>query len=578
MNVSLFVPTQEQEAIIMHEGSAFIAACPGAGKTRVMVERARRVIAQQSCGYGRGLAFLSFTGAAVSELEARLYREGVVQKPAFPHFIGTFDGFLWRFLIAPFGAPSETRPARLIPDKNFLDVVPFPGARALPLGCIDRTTGLAIQKELEERRFAGNIRVYEVAARRLRATLLEEGQLDFEDARQLALDRLKDPARSQFLVDAFAARFTEVIVDEAQDCNALDLSIISLLRSHGITVKVICDPNQAIYGFRGGVGQELARFASTFSDEERLPMTGNFRSGKNIAKCIWTLRTPAMRRVADEALGPFKDETSPVHVLAYGGNSVPRSVGIKFAELVRDLGFPPASNPIVASTLASASKAAGVPCVEKEGGLSITLATTVHTYHSTSDMRAKRDALVEFHKIQLEIGEALAGRTYQQYISENKIEPNQWRPSAIEMLEAMRFDSSQHGSASQWLKHTKGLLDPLRRIGSSKSINQWLPNRSELEKVFAVSAGPRQLAQTIHAVKGLEFDAICVVMTSKHTKTIIDLLSSAPGDEDSENARKIYVGASRARRLLAIAIPKSQGERLKDLLTTSGAEVKLSQV
>jgi len=390
MSTPAFNPTPEQQAIIKHDGSAFIEACPGAGKTRVMVERARHVVSQQRKSLGRGLAFLSFTEAAVFELEARLYREGVVQKPAFPHFIGTFDSFLWKFLIAPFGAQCERRPARLIPDKKYLEIAPPNVARTLPLECFDRVTGRAIEKELVERGFDRSAKSYETIAKIIRANLLEQGQLDFEDARELALTRLKDPSRSQVLVTAFAARFTEIIVDEAQDCNALDLEIIDLMRGNGITVKVICDPNQAIYGFRGGVGAELARFADSFPSNERLPMTGNFRSGKNIAKGILALRAPSMRGSEDEALGEYRHESSPVHVLAYGGNGVPRSVGIKFGKLVEALDLNPANCPIVASTQPSACKAAGIVSASKDGTLSVRLATTVHAYHVASDMRSRR--------------------------------------------------------------------------------------------------------------------------------------------------------------------------------------------
>lgn len=106
-----FEPTEQQQRVIEHVGSAFIAACPGAGKTRVMVERARKLLGGRPTG--RGIAFLSFTIAAVSELEDRLRREGLVETPAFPHFIGTFDAFLWQFLVAPFGIDGLRRQAEI---------------------------------------------------------------------------------------------------------------------------------------------------------------------------------------------------------------------------------------------------------------------------------------------------------------------------------------------------------------------------------------------------------------------------------------------------------------------------------
>jgi DNA helicase-2/ATP-dependent DNA helicase PcrA len=46
--------------------------------------------------------------------------------------------------------------------------------------------------------------------------------------------------------EVLAARFHEVVVDEAQDCNSADLAIVDWFRKIGIITKVICDPEQAI--------------------------------------------------------------------------------------------------------------------------------------------------------------------------------------------------------------------------------------------------------------------------------------------------------------------------------------------
>jgi len=56
--------------------------------------------------------------------------------------------------------------------------------------------------------------------------------------------------------------FLEVIVDEAQDCNPLDLQILEWLRGHGLAVTVVADPDQAIYGFRHGDPTNLRQLAS----------------------------------------------------------------------------------------------------------------------------------------------------------------------------------------------------------------------------------------------------------------------------------------------------------------------------
>ncbi len=99
-----FKPTPEQEVVIAHKENAFITACPGAGKTQVLVERARQELKNNASG--QGLAFLSFTNAAISELKARLLSEALLLNPPFPHYVGTFDTFIWQFFIAPLGIPG----------------------------------------------------------------------------------------------------------------------------------------------------------------------------------------------------------------------------------------------------------------------------------------------------------------------------------------------------------------------------------------------------------------------------------------------------------------------------------------
>ncbi|MDX0833806.1 AAA family ATPase [Sinorhizobium medicae] len=200
MIAARFKPTDDQRRVIDHPGSAFIAACPGAGKTRVMVERARSLLSGRPTG--RGIAFLSFTIAAVSELEDRLRREGLVETPAFPHFIGTFDAFLWQFLIAPFGVDGCAAKPKLIPDKDDRTIQPFAGAHALPLECFDRKTGEAIPAMIQRHGFRGKIKTHETAARSARARFLERGELDFADARSVALARLRDPACGAVLCGA----------------------------------------------------------------------------------------------------------------------------------------------------------------------------------------------------------------------------------------------------------------------------------------------------------------------------------------------------------------------------------------
>lgn len=169
-----------------------------------------------------------------------------------PHFTGTFDSFLWQFLVVPFGVDGTDKPARLIPDKNSRTSTPFRNARSIRLKVFDRNTGKIIDRLGRELRFnpsEAQALAYVTAAIRSRGSAIECGELDLEDALNIALSRCNDAAVSARLRPPLAGRFRDVIVDEAQDRNTADLDIIKWL--HPVPVgrfelAIDYDPNWVV--------------------------------------------------------------------------------------------------------------------------------------------------------------------------------------------------------------------------------------------------------------------------------------------------------------------------------------------
>ncbi len=562
----IYKPTEEQEAVVAHRGSAFVTACPGAGKTRTMVERARLLLAEQSDR--RGVAFLSFTNAAVEELEARMRSLGVVPTPLFPSFIGTFDRFLWQFFVAPFGIEGCATPPRLIPDKAHWLVQPHETMQAIPLRAFDRKTGRMDPAVAAEVGFNRDPSKHEARAQKMLAAARMKGHVDFDDVRECVRGRLADKPFAERLGSALAARFREIFVDEAQDCNPADLAVVQWLRDSGLTVKVICDPNQSIYKFRGGVTDELAKFAERFGKSDRLPMTGNFRSTPAICSAIVALRPPASRGAPDHALGPLKDDKTPVHVLSFGGTSVPATIGARFGELARSLGIPNADAPILASTILSAGRAIGQPAPKETAHMTLTLARAVTDFHFSFSLGNRREALVDLHRAVLLVqGHIQAVGEYHGHVAGGDAQDGRWRPGVIEIASKLRFDPGMDATA--WLAKARVLLEP--GLVTSGSIAQRLRTSSDLGAVLATPPAESHAARTIHSAKGLEFAAVCVVMTSNKTGTILAHLETGAGSPaDAEDARKIYVAASRAQRLLVMAIPRSGAPKLEALLKGCG--------
>lgn len=572
----VFKPTEEQARVIAFDGSAFVTACPGAGKTRVLIERARHLLTGTS--RKRGIAFLSFTEVAVSELDVRLRREGLMPSPAMPHFIGTFDSFLWRVLVAPFGIPgSQVRP-RLIPDLEHREVWPFPRARAIPLKCFDRVTGEAIPSALAELKIDAASRAHITAAKTMRARFKARGELDYEDARLVALERLNLLKKDSPLTRALVARFGEIIVDEAQDCNPDDLRIIQWFRDAGIPVKVICDPHQSIYGFRGGVSTELVAFAETFEKDHRLSLTGNFRSSRNIVSAVARLKRPEVGRPYDEALGDHRAEPSPVYLLAYKGLSVPSTIGDYFKKLVSELKVAEQDCPVVASTRLSAQHALGLPIDSGSGHLVCRLAAAVGDLHSSFELGGRKDALEEMHRVVLIIEGKLTQKTYRQYIDAYGDKYQTWRPEMLRLAKQLRYAPEKHKNMDGWLEYARDILKVKLPAGGDKSIKQVLRRNDLLAEALLPTPAHRHPARTIHSVKGAEFPAVCVVLSTRKAKGTIEYLETGTNSTMAEELRKLYVGASRAQRLLVIATPHTQIKKLANLLTAPANEDGLKVV
>jgi DNA helicase-2/ATP-dependent DNA helicase PcrA len=483
-----FSLTDEQLAIVRHEGSAFISACPGAGKTRCIVERARTVLSKPSACLG--LSFLSFTNAAISELQERLTEDRLLSSNVFPHFVGTFDSFIWHYMVEPFGLDGCDKSLKIIPDTGDLIVTPFPGAQGLRLDCFERSTGKIIPEEARKVGFNRDPVRYEVAVQRLRAQLLKNGQLNFDDVRRIANSNLADKAFSARLGDILSARFGEIIVDEAQDCNPDDLSIIDWLKDVAkIPIKVVCDPHQSIYGFRGGVSDELFKYAKTFTEDHRLPLTGNFRSSQNICKVVHTLRAPSQRGVEDEALGLLKDYDLDVHVLSYGGQGVSKKIGATFTAIANKNGIAAKDCRVTAKTRSSGLNAIGAYTGNIGQSLSLKLANAVMKFHYSDNPKDQFYAVTDVHLITMAISEKLNGRSYHQVISEENIDNLSWRGQVVKIIRELRFDAAAGDTRAEWISRARNSLSVFLPTGES-SIAQKLQNQEKLDDILGAVPAP----------------------------------------------------------------------------------------
>jgi len=217
-----FILTKEQSEAVEYEGAMVVSACPGSGKTEIVIQKIRRVTPTLS--EHKGVIAISFTRKASSELKSRCIKDGLNIKQS---FFGTIDSFCYKELIVPFlsriwaGKPNDCKVLKRLCEKyreKFTREYTSPTVSNL-----DDDSGFRL--------------------------LFEDGVLWMNSFSALATMILK---RSTAARNFIRAKYSHVFIDEYQDSSDAQHELFTCLCEIGLTGVAVGDVNQSIYGFRGG--------------------------------------------------------------------------------------------------------------------------------------------------------------------------------------------------------------------------------------------------------------------------------------------------------------------------------------
>jgi hypothetical protein len=311
--------TTAQRAAVLHAGNFLLEACPGSGKTRTIGLRAAWISVE---GAGRTVAAASYTNVAVDEIRRAAATAGA--PIAKPHFVGTLHGFFLRFVFYPFGrlvmgciGPPRLQQETYLPSEA--DQVPLPKQRVpVPLSRFEfRADGRVVVPEAKLP-VGVTMSAEEVTrhgqqdALELKRKVAAQGVATRNDAMHYVREVLEQYPR---IAAAVAARFDELIVDEAQDTNDIQLRCLQLLHATGQlgSLVLVGDFDQAIYSFSWADPSKCRQFAQTCS-LQTLQLTENFRSSQAI--CDVTHRFSSRAR-PDTARGPHRHSRIRPEILRY---------------------------------------------------------------------------------------------------------------------------------------------------------------------------------------------------------------------------------------------------------------------
>lgn len=572
--------THEQQEIAQHKGDLFVQACPGSGKTRTIVER--YFIQAQQLPKRHGIAVLSFTNVAVEEIVKRCSKAGRPELTRFPNYIGTFDSFVARYLVAPFGTPDYAgRPTVLDSWARLgVDEIRPRGVRS-PRGVSldDIVIGSDGKPRLDPNQVHWSIREqvkqdplrWERPTVMKRLALLRRGYMTCQDARFYAVQNIHSAPRGVALGRALAARFHEVIVDETQDCNSFDLEILTWLRTAGVRVVALCDRDQAIYEFRGGRVQELDCFARQMPSTH---LTGNFRSSAAICTFAATLRSNGQ---ADNPVGRYSQDATPIVIIVYG-KRLSKEIGDCYLQICQALKIAEHECVCLAHQQRHSMVSMGQTEGELGGSKVADLASAKLSFDTNRDARTRLAAIevVEKSLLRLLVHKA-EENTPNRVCADADIDPRWLRRAAFYVLTSIPPPIQDGDGRGDWLEALWNSVESLQPCGNCGwgSVRKALPRpRKNWPPSVSLSSSCAR-ALTIHKAKGQEYEGVLLVVppNTKENRTA-DLLDAWKLGRDSEAKRVLYVGATRARRLLALALPQQYGADVERILTNKQVPLK----
>lgn len=287
--------------------STDVAACPGSGKTTVLLAKLKLLADRMPLENGAGICVLSHTNVAVDEIKKQLsdYADRLL---GYPNYIGTIQSFVDRFVTMPYLRNISGQNVQVVDSLTYAQhmlnkiqhnakyrVLDYVTKNNFETGGqfserINHTQALYIRDDgalcigRQKKPLAGAGKPSAEQYKKLLADLLkDEGIIRYQDAYLYAQAALDDLPKAY--TDIFSSRFQYVFIDEYQDCDGLQRQAIdSIFDSKKCAVFKIGDSDQAIYNSSKDTTPDWAPQA------DFLPIMTSCRFNQEIANVVCKLK------------------------------------------------------------------------------------------------------------------------------------------------------------------------------------------------------------------------------------------------------------------------------------------------
>lgn len=542
---------KQREIVFDKSGKFVVRACPGSGKTYCVSARLARLILSCKNKY-EGIAALSFTNVAWQEIEKKYIDEFQIgSKISFPHFIGTIDSFINKFIFLPYGhlvLKCKNRPT-LVGEPHGIWT-----GKYFSDSLFDN-----ISYKIDGSLYANNERVMppnwleNANIIRSKKNINKGGFATQSDANYFAMKILESFPQ---IAKAVAFRFPYLIVDEAQDTSDIQMRIIDLLIANGLTeVMLVGDPDQAIFEWNDARPDLLNQKFNEW--ENSIVLNENRRSSQLI--CNTTFGISSLVEASSSVSLDVKEFAHQPKVITYS-NNLPQIVTEFIAECnEHGIQVSEETTSVIYRSKNLINEITGIP--EVPFGSS---PWTTHDNYTKDFAKGKflydnGDYRGGFKAIEKAILKQVHNLSF---CSEDTID------KIIDKIGFVNFKSQVFRfvnllpktdiTIGNWVDTTNKILTETNKkfqlsitnAGKNYTFQQVFLNESEKVNDRNYRLG------TVHSVKGETFDATLLVLKTKGIgRAYRTLLNQNVPIADSEELRIAYVGMTRPRKILVIAVP-----------------------
>ncbi len=316
----------QRNAVLYNDGPSLVIAGAGSGKTRVLTYKIAYLLEN---GYQPwNILALTFTNKAAREMKERIARQMGPER-ARHLWMGTFHSMFLRILHVEAGhigftsqftiydtADSKSLIRSIIKEMGLDEKVYKPGMVQARISNAKNhlvsPAGYANNKEAYEGDRAAKVPALRDIYQRYWERCRQADAMDFDDLLFYTFLLFRDHPE---VLARYQEQFRYILVDEYQDTNFAQHSIVLQLAKNHQHVCVVGDDAQSIYSFRGADIDNILYFTKVYPDTKVFKLEQNYRSTQTIVRAAnslieknqWQIRKEVFsEKEKGEAIGVYQ--------------------------------------------------------------------------------------------------------------------------------------------------------------------------------------------------------------------------------------------------------------------------------